>query len=54
MNPISVRLPSKNQITVPKTVRNVIGVVENDSLSFVFEDGRVYIEKSKIQTFTHR
>lgn len=45
MENISAKLSSKNQITVPKTVRDYLGVSENSSVQFVFETGRVYLEK---------
>lgn len=47
MNSIKGKLSSKNQITLPKTVRDFIGVTENDSLEFYLEDGRVFLQKAQ-------
>lgn len=47
MNLITSKLSSKNQITVPKTVRDFLGVSENDSIQFFIEEGRVYLEKGR-------
>lgn len=51
MNVITSKLSSKNQITVPKTVRDFMGVSENDSLEFFLEEGKVFLQKAReIQT----
>lgn len=51
LNAITGKLSSKNQITIPKTVRDFLGVVENDSLEFFLEEGRVFLQKAKhVQT----
>lgn len=39
----TARITSKGQITVPKEVRNRLGVEVGDELEFRFEDGRVEI-----------
>lgn len=47
MNRIPRPLSSKNQITIPKTVRDLLELNDCDSIDFVIDsDNRVYIEKS--------
>lgn len=45
MKSITGKLSSKNQITIPKTVRDFLGINENSAVQFSFEGGRVYLEK---------
>jgi len=39
------RLSSKSQITIPKTVRVLLELKPGDTIVFIYEDNRVYIEK---------
>lgn len=45
MEPKRSRITSKGQLTVPKAVRDRLGVREGDELEFVEEGGRVVIRK---------
>ena len=41
-------LSSKNQVTLPKTVRDILGITDKDStIDFVIEKDMVFIEKGK-------
>ncbi len=42
----SARITSKGQVTIPKTVRDALGVKEGDALVFRVEDGRAVIAAS--------
>ena len=41
----SARLNSKGQITLPKAVRERLGLAAGDSVRFIEEQGRVWLEK---------
>lgn len=47
MNAITGKLSSKNQITLPKTVRDFLGVIENDTVEFFLEEGRIFLQKAQ-------
>lgn len=42
-----MRVTSKGRVTIPKKVREALGIVPNSEVDFVEENGRVYIEKRK-------
>ena len=43
-----MRVTSKGQVTIPKKVREVLGIGPRSEVDFVEEDGRVYlVKKSK-------
>jgi antitoxin PrlF len=49
------RMTSKGQITVPKAVRDALGVVPGDRLAFRIEDdGRVLVEPETVDIRTLR
>lgn len=39
----SAKITAKGQITIPKEVREVMGVKEGDSVVFMVEDGKAYL-----------
>jgi len=41
----TAKLSSKNQIVIPKVVRILLDVKAGDTIVFVFEDNRIYLEK---------
>jgi len=41
------RLSMKAQITIPKTVRVLLDLKPGDTVAFIYEDNRVYIEKKQ-------
>jgi antitoxin PrlF len=43
---VTARLTSKGQITIPKTVRNKLGIATGEELIFEEKNGVVYIKKS--------
>lgn len=47
MNRISSRLSNKHQITVPKSVRDFLGINERDVMDFIIKDGKVEVVKGK-------
>lgn len=44
-----MRVTSKGQVTIPKRVREKLGIVPYTEVEFVEESGRVYLVKSKSQ-----
>jgi len=53
MQPVKVfsKITSKNQITIPKEIRERLGVGEGDKLAFVEVDGEILIKKAELITF---
>lgn len=48
MDKISASITSKGQITLPKTIRDLMNLNTSDQIHFNIEpDGRVFIEKDK-------
>ena len=45
-------MSSKGQVTIPRKVRQQLGVGQGDQLVFVEEDGRFYIENPTVLAFT--
>ncbi|PTX55084.1 AbrB family looped-hinge helix DNA binding protein [Melghirimyces profundicolus] len=39
------RISSKNQVTLPKQVQDLLDVREGDYITYRIEDGRVYVTK---------
>lgn len=45
------KVSSKNQVVVPKEVREVLGIQEGDQIQWLIrENGEVYVRKIEIQT----
>lgn len=42
-----MRVTSKGQVTIPRQIRNRLGVLPNSEVDFVEEKGRVYLRKSQ-------
>lgn len=48
MKKVASKLTSKFQLTLPKTIRNILEINDYDFVDFVIEDdGKVYVEKGK-------
>lgn len=47
------RLTSKGQVTVPKAIRERLGLQEGDRVAFVEEDGQVVLKKASVIAFNH-
>jgi AbrB family looped-hinge helix DNA binding protein len=47
MQRIRSKLSSKNQITVPASVRNALGITSHDQIVFVIDDGIVRVEPGR-------
>jgi antitoxin PrlF len=45
------RISSKGQVTVPKGIRQLLGLKEGDRVAFVEENGKVMIAKASIIAF---
>ena len=45
----TARLSPKYQITVPKRVREILGLDKGDTIHFLEEDGRIFIVKGPIE-----
>ena len=43
---IAARVTSKGQVTVPKRVREALGISDGDSLMFIIRDNEVLLEKT--------
>lgn len=50
-----MRVTSKGQVTIPKAIREKLGITANSEVDFVEEEGRIYLvkEKAKRNPFTH-
>lgn len=42
------RISSKGQVTVPKSIRNLLNLVEGDRVAFIEENGKVVITKASL------
>jgi len=42
-----MRVTSKGQVTIPKSIREKLGILSNSHVDFVEENGRVYLVKSE-------
>ena len=42
------RVMAKGQVTIPKNIRNILGINTGDSVTFVVEDGTVRVVNSAI------
>jgi antitoxin PrlF len=45
------KVTSKFQITIPRTIREVMGIAQGDAVSFEIEDGRVFIKRLQPTAF---
>ncbi|PTX55109.1 AbrB family looped-hinge helix DNA binding protein [Melghirimyces profundicolus] len=45
------RISSKNQVTLPKQVQDLLEVREGDYITYQIEDGRVYVTKAGLIPF---
>jgi AbrB family looped-hinge helix DNA binding protein len=43
---VAARVTSKGQVTVPKAIRDALGIQEGDSLLFTLRDNQVLVEKT--------
>jgi AbrB family looped-hinge helix DNA binding protein len=44
-----MRVTSKGQVTIPKHIREKLGIKFHSEISFVEENGRIYLVKNKSQ-----
>jgi AbrB family looped-hinge helix DNA binding protein len=44
-----MRVTSKGQVTIPKNIREKLGIMAHSEVEFVEENGRVYLVKSKVE-----
>ena len=42
-----MRVTSKGQVTIPKNIREQLGILPNSEVEFVTENGRVYLIKGE-------
>ena len=42
------RISSKGQVTVPKSIRNLLNLAEGDRVAFIEENGKVIITKASL------
>lgn len=45
---VKIKVMSKGQVTIPKDVRDVLGVTNSDRITFVVENGSVHIFNSAV------
>lgn len=48
------KVSTKGQITVPKLVREVMGITEGDTLAFLFEENTITIRKVDVNMLQNR
>ena len=44
-----MRVTSKGQVTIPKNIREKLGIMAHSEVEFVEENGRVYLVKGKVE-----
>jgi antitoxin PrlF len=44
-----MRVTSKGQVTIPKNIREQLGILPNSEVEFVAENGRVYLIKGELE-----
>lgn len=44
-----MRVTSKGQVTIPKSIREKLGIMSHSKVDFVEENGRVYLVKSELE-----
>jgi len=44
-----MRVTSKGQVTIPKNIREQLGILPNSEVEFVPENGRVYLIKGELE-----
>ncbi len=49
-----MRVTSKGQVTIPKNIRETLGITPESEVEFREENGKVYLVKSGAATKTHR
>ncbi len=45
--PMTSRISSKGQVTVPKAIREMLKIEDGDRIKFITENGKVYIAKTE-------
>ena len=46
------KVSSKGQVTIPKAVRESLGIKQGDNILFVFEEGKIIVEKVDVVGFS--
>jgi antitoxin PrlF len=49
--PLVSKVTSKFQITIPQTIREVMGISQGDAVTFEIEEGRIFIKKLQPTAF---
>jgi AbrB family looped-hinge helix DNA binding protein len=49
-----MRVTIKGQVTIPRRIRELLGIVPKTDIDFVEEDGRVYIVKTSVNKPTNK
>ena len=49
-----MRVTEKGQVTIPRHIRDMLGIRRESEVEFVEENGRVYISKAKTKTKSKR
>ena len=49
-----MRITTKGQVTIPRKIRESLGITTNTEIDFVEEDGRVYIVKTNTPKSTQQ
>ncbi|MFH1760182.1 MAG: AbrB/MazE/SpoVT family DNA-binding domain-containing protein [bacterium] len=49
-----MKVTSKGQITIPLAIREMLGIVPNSEVSFIKQNGKVYLEKIKSKNINQK
>lgn len=49
-----MRVTTKGQVTIPRRIRELLGIAPKTDIEFVEEDGRVYIVKTSVNKPTKK
>lgn len=44
-----MKMTSRGRVTIPKHIRELEGMLPGSEVEFVFEDGRLYLQKTSVQ-----